>query len=262
MAAWASGGVQHRPPASCAYTAGLLSTASVLFGMDPAEILETECQNRGDDRCVYEVRWDPSSSPDADPRRRVEYLETRLGALTERLDSFQATANEIVATDIDAVLEAVARRAGLAVRAPRYLLAVSFDRDEVRLHHQGFDDEGEAGALAREILSEHPDDCNGSRLIVDVTSRGRRFGRLAALYPQGARFFPGERRLLEAYAANAAAALEPAAALDEARRRNRTANALLALASFLAEVTTSEEVARRLAEAVPSVVECTHSAVL
>jgi diguanylate cyclase (GGDEF)-like protein len=262
VCAWPTGGLRQRPPTSCAYTAGLLSQASPLFGMDPAEVVETQCQSRGDDVCVYEVRWDPSSSPEADPQRRMEYLEAQLAALTERLDSLQDTANEIVATDIDAVLEAVTRRAGLAIRAPRYLLAVSFDRDDLRLHHHGFDDEGEAGAVAREVLAEQPDDCGGSRLIVDVTSRGRRFGRLAALYPEGARFFPAERRLLEAYAANAAAALEPAAALDEARRQNRTSHALLTLASSLAEVTTSAEVARRLAEVVPSVVECGRAAVL
>jgi diguanylate cyclase (GGDEF)-like protein len=262
VAAWGSGGIRRRPPASCAYAAGLMSTASVLFGMDPAEVVETHCQNRGDERCIYEVRWDPSSSPEADPRRRVDYLETRLSALTERLESLQDTASEIISTDIDAVLEAVARRAGLAIRAPRHLLAVTFDRDDLRLHHQGFDDEREALTVAREVLADQPDDCNGSRLIVDVTSRGRRYGRLAALYPEGARFFPAERRLLEAYAANAAAALEPAAALDEARRQNRTARALLTLAASLAEVTSSDEVARRLADAVPSVVECGHSAVL
>jgi diguanylate cyclase (GGDEF)-like protein len=262
VAAWPTGGLQQRHPVSCAYTAGLLSCASVLFGMDPAEVVETECQSRDDERCVYEVRWDPSSTPEADPQRRVDYLEAQLAALTERLDSLQDTANEIVSTDIDAVLEAVTRRAGLAIRAPRYLLAVSFDGDDLRLHHQGFDDEREARAVAEEVLADHPHDRNGSRLIVDVTSRGRRFGRLAALYPEGARFFPAERRLLEAYAANAAAALEPAAALDEARRQNRTAHALLTLASSLAEVTTSDEVARRLADVVPSVVECGHAAVL
>jgi diguanylate cyclase (GGDEF)-like protein len=262
VAAWNTGGLRRRPPASCAYSAGLLSQASKLFGMEPAQVVETECQNRGHARCIFEVRWDPRSSPEADPERRVAYLETQLAGLTERFDALQATANELVATDVEAVLGAVLRRAAVAIRAPRYLLAVSLEGDVVRLHHQGFDDEAEARAVAAEILTEQPDDCGGSRLIVDVTSRGRRFGRLAALSQAGTRFFPAERRLLEAYAANAAAALEPAAALDDARRQNRTARALLTLASSLAEVTTSDEVARRLADAVPSVVECGHSAVL
>lgn len=262
VAAWNTGGLRRRHPASCAYSAGLLSQASKLFGMEPADVVETECQSRGHERCVFEVRWDPSSSPEADPERRVAYLDSQLAGLAERFDALQATAMELVATDVDKVLDAVLRRAAVAIRAPRYLLAVSLDPTDLHLHHQGFDEEAEARAVADEILADYPDDHAGSRLIVDVTSRGHRFGRLAALYPEGARFFPAERRLLEAYAANAAAALEPAAALEEARRQNRTSHALLTLASSLAEVTTSDEVARRLAEAVPSVVECSHSAVL
>ena len=142
------------------------------------------------------------------------------------------------------------------------MLAVTLDHDDLRLHHQGFESEADARAVAAEILADYPDDRGGARLIVDVTSRGRRFGRVAALNEEGSRFFPAERRLLEAYAANAAAALEPVAALEEARRQNRTSHALLTLASSLAEVTTSDEVARRLADAVPSVVECAHAAVL
>ena len=112
VAAWPTGGLRRRPPAACAYSAGLLSQASKLFGMDPAEVTETQCQSRGGDRCVYEVRWDPSSSPEADPERRVAYLESQLNGLNERFDSLQATAMELVATDVEAVLDAVLRRAG------------------------------------------------------------------------------------------------------------------------------------------------------
>ena len=262
VAAWPTGSLRLRPPTACAYSVGLLSQASKLFGMDPAEVTETECQNRGDERCVFEVRWDPSSTPDGDPERRVAYLESQLNGLNERFDSLQATVMELVSTDVDTVLEAVLRRAANGIRAPRYLLAVTLDRDDVRLHHRGFHNEAEARVAADEILADYPDDHGGAHLIVDVISRGHRFGRLAALYEEGARFFPAERRLLEAYAANAAAALEPIAALEEARRENRTSRALLTLASSLAQATTSEEVAHRLADAVPSVVECAHAAVL
>jgi diguanylate cyclase (GGDEF)-like protein len=263
ITAWAAAGLR-RDPVLCAFTAGLVSQAPVLFGMDPAVVIETQCQDRGDERCVFEVRWDPSSSPEvADPARRVAYLEAQLGTLTERFEALQETASELVSTEgVDQLLAAITRRAGLAVRATRYLLAVSLGPRDLRLHHQGFDDEPQARRAAEEVLAEHPDDHNGSRLIVDVASRGQRFGRLVALYPDGVRFFPAERRLLEAYAANAAAALGAATALEEARTENRTARALLALASSLATVGTSVEVARRLAEIVPSVVGCEHAAVL
>ena len=63
VAAWPVGGLRRRPPTACAYTVGLLSQASKLFGMAPADVTEIECQNRGGTRCIYEVRWDHSRQP-------------------------------------------------------------------------------------------------------------------------------------------------------------------------------------------------------
>jgi diguanylate cyclase (GGDEF)-like protein len=261
-ATWAIGR-SARHPAFCAYTGGLISRAPVLFGMDPATVVETKCQGRGDERCVYEARWDPDVSPDTDLQRRVAHLESQLGMMTERSEALQATARELASTEgVDAVLAAIARRAGAAVRAPRYVLAVNAGAGETRLHHHGFPNEAEAREVADQILAQQPEATGEAWLVVDVVSGSRHFGRLAALYPDGGRFFPTERRLLEAYAANAGAALNVVTALDEARRQNRTARALLDLASSLAEVGNSQEVAERLAHAIPTVVGCRHAAVL
>ncbi|MBV8950042.1 MAG: diguanylate cyclase [Actinobacteria bacterium] len=252
-----------RHPALCSYTAGLISSAPVLFGMDPATVTETSCQGRGDDRCIYEARWDPGTSPDADLQRRVAHLESQLGVLAERFEALQATARELATVDgVDASLAAIARRAGAAVRAPRYVLAVDMGAGGLRLHHHGFPNEHEAHEVAEELLAETPAARHESWLVVDVVSGDRHFGRLAALYPDGVRFFPAERTLLEAYAANAGTALNVVSALDEARRQNRTARALLDLASSLAEGGNSREVAERLAQAIPAVVGCVHAAVL
>ena len=42
----------------CDYTAGLLSIGPMLFGLDAAQVVEEQCQLRGDERCVYRVTWD------------------------------------------------------------------------------------------------------------------------------------------------------------------------------------------------------------
>jgi diguanylate cyclase (GGDEF)-like protein len=163
---------------------------------------------------------------------------------------------------VEDVLTAIARRAANAVQATRHLLVVSLGHDDVRVHAQGFANDEEARRIADELLVEEPDDRGGSRLIVDIVSGDRRFGRLAAMYPQGAQFFPAERRILEAYAATAGAALNVATALEEARRQNQTARALLSLASSLAEARTVDAVAERLAEAIPAVVDCRRATVM
>jgi diguanylate cyclase (GGDEF)-like protein len=248
----------RRHPLFCQYTAGVLSQAPVLFGLDAATVEELECQTKGDDRCLYRVTWRSDAGDDDDLFRRIALLEAELSATTTRLESLEATASELVsAGTVGEVLETVTRRVALTVRAPRYVLAVRLcPGGVVHVRHQGFDDEEAATAVASELLDDEPDDRGGSRLIVDVASSRQHFGRLAALYPDGMRFFPREQRLLDAYANHAAAVLDTAVALDEARRRNETARALLALGRALADVVSSEEVAGRVAAAVPAVVSC------
>jgi len=227
--------------------------------LDALPIFEQlECQMRCDGRCLYRVTWDPDACEDADLQERITRLEAELAATTTRLESLQATAAELVsAGTVDEVLEAVTRRVAHAVRAPRYVLAVRLgEAGTLHVRHQGFEDDAAAATVAEELLADVPDDRSGSRLIVDVASARHFFGRLAALYPDGMRFFPHEQRLLDAYANHAAAVLDTAVALDVARRRNGTARALLGLGRALADVGSSDEVAARVAAAVPAIVSC------
>lgn len=144
----------------------------------------------------------------------------------------------------------------MAVRAPQYLLIAQLPGDSApRVHHVGFTPE-EADAAAYEVLHCDPSRLEGSCLVVDIESARGHFGRLAAFYPEKYRFLPQERSLLMAYAGHAAAALETAAALDEARDRNTTLSALLALGRVLAEESTRNDVAQRLADALPEIVRC------
>ena len=254
LAAWNTNG-QPRTRQSCNVTVGVLSQAPPLFGMPPARIEQLECEADGDARCLYRVTWDPTSVR-SDPWLQVELLERELASMTTRFERLQETAADLVSVeDIETTLARITRRAGLAVRAHRYLLAVRIrPGDAPRVHHSGLDEEEVEGIAADLLDGTLVDD--SSRLVVDVASHRRHYGRLAAFYPTGMEFFAEERQLLDAYARHAAAALEMAAALDEARRRDRSARALLDLAKSLAEVTTPDEVARRLVEAVPSIVDC------
>ena len=257
-----TGGGVSRHRCFCLFTEGLLSQATPLFGLPAATVVELECQTRGDGRCLYGVSWDPGASADDDLARKCEHLETELKALAARFEALQATATELVtAATVDDLLASVTRRAGLAVRAPRHLLAVRLTpASSLRVHHSGFASDEEARDAADRLLAAEPDESE-SRLVVDVATVRNSFGRIAALYPDGARFFPQERRLLEAYAGHVAAALEAAASLEGARRESATARALLDLGRALGDIASPEEVAERLVVAMGPVVACDQATV-
>jgi diguanylate cyclase (GGDEF)-like protein len=254
----------------CDYTRGAIAEFPVLFGMERAEVDEVECQARGDRRCLLRVTWDPTSSLGRALDEEVADLRAQVRALTARYEALEAVAAELAgARDVDVVLETVIQRAGMAVRAPRYLLAVRLPNDrDWRVHAVGFDP-AEARRAAQDVLacaSGHPHDptspSNDHTLVVDVASAHTTFGKLAAFSAPGLRFLPAERSLLAAYASHAAAALETAAALDEARERNETLSSLLALGTAVAEATTVREVARRIAESLPGIVASCEAHVL
>jgi diguanylate cyclase (GGDEF)-like protein len=255
----ATGDSSHgRHPLMCEFTKGILSQTSVLFGLAPARVHETQCQARGAPCCTYEIEWGEAELGDAD---RAEQLEAQVARLTRQLDSVLSTATELLAADdVETVLGRIARRAGSAVRAPRYVLAVRVSDDvPMAVSQKGFSDD-EAAIVAAELLGDGGD--QPGRLVVDVTSTRRHYGRLAALFPNDQGFFAQERRLLEIYANYAAAVLDMAVALEESKRRDNTARALLQLAGRMAKVGTRIEVAGRLAEAIPEIVGAPQSAVL
>ena len=110
----------------CNWTQGLLSQTTMLFGLPPANVEQSECVLQGDSHCVYTVTWDKDlAALRADPAEHVTALEAQLATMTESLESVYATAGELIAGgDLDTVLARVTERAATAVRAPRYLLAV------------------------------------------------------------------------------------------------------------------------------------------
>jgi diguanylate cyclase (GGDEF)-like protein len=241
----------------CDWAQGLMSQATVLFGLQPATVQESTCQARGEAECLYEVTWDASLAAKmaTSPAEHITALESQLGAMSARLESVYATATDLIAdTDLDSVLARITERAATAVRAPRFLLALRPHEDSgMRCLHSGFH-ESEAIELAELLLESPLEELPTTWLAADVSSTRRDYGRLVAI--SDSMFFPQERALLELYARYAATALDGATALAEAQRGHEEASALLALARALADAGTSDEVAARLAEAVPTVVDC------
>ena len=245
----------------CEFTVGILSIIPTVFDLAPATVTQSECQARGAERCVYTLTWDPERVAGlSEDEQRIQRLENQLDSVQANLNALRNTAADIVsATDVDTALELVTRRAGGAVRATRYLLAVQMPAEtRLRIHSSGMRPE-EAEALAPTLPDRTSD---GSMIVAEVASGVRRYGTLAAILPDSATFFAQEQQLLRAYAGYAASLLDTAWAIEDARRKNETARALLDLSHALAELAAPEEVAQRLASAVLQVVDCDKSAVL
>jgi diguanylate cyclase (GGDEF)-like protein len=245
-----------RHPDHCAWTQGLLSQPTVLFGLPPATVEHEECAALGAPSCRYRITWPADPSAGAAPSEgQLDALRAQLEATRERLGSMFATASDLIgADDVADVLARITDRAAVEVRAPRYLLAVQIrPGGERHCHHKGFA-AGEVEATADRILAGGalPD----SWLVVPVRSNRRDYGRLLAAYDSGRHFFEQERELLEVYARYAASALDSATALLEAKDQHEQSSTLLQLARALAAAGTSGEIASRLADALPLVVDC------
>ena len=241
----------------CDWTAGLMSQPPVLFGLPPAQVHESSCEARGDEECRFEITWDAEGAARAaDPQQLITALETQLGAMSDRLQSMYATARDLIEfDDLDAALARITERAATAVRAPKYVLAVRTGPDaQLHVHHRGFRDE-DAAEAARALLDDSDGTQTKGNLVADVASASRYYGRLMAASPAGA-FFPHERELLDVYARFAATVLDAATAFDEARRRDEQSRALLELSRAIAVAGTRDEVAQRLADTVPAIVDC------
>jgi diguanylate cyclase (GGDEF)-like protein len=240
-----------RFPALCDYTAGLLARVPSLFDLPEADVVEVQCETRGDPQCLFRLVWPPAGSvPVADA------VDRAYAAISGRFEGLRDTVADLISgDDVDTVLARIAGRAGLAVRAPRHLLAIRAGVDgEVRVHHRGFTD-AEAADDAVRLLSDDIHDRGQSWLVADVASSRRHYGRLAAVHVHGAAFFPEEQAVLSAYARLAAAALDAATAVDDARREAAVAHTLLNLAAELASTVSVSAVAQRIADAVPRLVD-------
>ena len=245
-------------PEFCSFQAGLHSLVPRLFGYPPAEVTEEQCECRGDPSCVFRASWEPVD----ELTRRAELVEFRAQLLESRLAELQRTVADLVSLDdLEGVLTGVLASAARVVTAPAFVLALEgLPAASETVYARGISRD-HASELAAQLLGGDRG-ADGGRLVVEVTSSRRRYGRLAAVRDHGGQFLPGEAAVLDAYARVAAAALDSAASLDEARREAARSRALLELSASWAEIHGIDEMATRLARAVPEVVDCDRSVVV
>ena len=245
-------------PIFCRYVVGIYGELPTLFGCFGTAI-ESQCQLDGAPHCRFEIRWqqDPRTvAPDLD------VANARADLTLDRLERLRAMAAELARCDTTPeALDRITEQAGSAVGAPRFLLAVTLDDYAPQsVHHIGFPDDVDVTGLT-DSLTVGVDPDGGDVLLVPFASARRHYGHLAAVLPPGPTFTDVDRRLLEGYAAHAAASLDVIVALDDARRHRDTSGALLELARALTEVTTIDEMVSRLATAALPVLACTTSSI-
>jgi diguanylate cyclase (GGDEF)-like protein len=245
-----------RSPDHCAWTTGLLAAGPILYGLDYATVEHLECAACGAPKCVYRISWRDQRRDPGSEGQEVAVLRQQLEGLQERFKGLFAAASDLIAADdISDILGRLANRAALEVRAPRYVLAAQLSPNgEVHCHQRGFAP-AELRAHVDRLLDPSDQEFPKSWLVVPVRSDRRNYGRLVAAFESDTSFFPQERELLEIFARYAASALDGAAALAAAQRQYDQTSALLKLARALASAGTSHEVAQRLAEALPLVVD-------
>ncbi|MEY2461713.1 MAG: hypothetical protein QOG30_3543, partial [Acidimicrobiaceae bacterium] len=241
----------------CQYAIGLLSVTPRLFGYPPATVVEEECQCLGAPECRLRVTWKPVD----ELARRAEELELRVQVLQRSLDALQVTVGDLVSgEDLEEVLARIIISAARAVRAPAFVLAIDTGiATSQRVYSDGVTPD-EAARIADELLLGQLR-TGAQCLVVELASPRCTYGRLAALKPDG-EFFPQELATLQAYGRLAAAALDSAAALEETQTQATRAEALLALSSALADIASTEGMAQRIAQAVPSVIDCDRAIVV
>ena len=255
-------GYQHSR-LDCEYAQGLFAAVPGLFGLPPATIEHVECESDGFPACVYRVGWKRYRRLPLPLVRRAASVSTELevAGLRAQIHELQHAAADLVASDdVGTVLDRITDRAVAAVLAAGYLLVVTDPRDGGSVVRARGLTPGQTQVLAERVLAG--EDLGSSALVVDVSSARRRHGRLVALYGAGYEGQPDDEPLLRAYASHAAAALDLLTALEESRRQERRASALLTLAHELAAESDAVAVARVIASALPGVVGCDMASVM
>jgi diguanylate cyclase (GGDEF)-like protein len=257
----------------CDFTKGFLSETAGFFGSGLATITEPECQARGGRSCVYRLSWSDTSRPfatrgaagDPVPERELQSdsdLEDQTETLSGLLDEAYASAKDLLLVDgTRGLLDRIAARAARAVEAPRLVMVVQTPQGTERGVHSHGMSERDRARFSSELLRSDESSFGPDVVLVDIASERHGYGRLAAFAPPNG-FAPGARRILAAYAAYAATALDLVSTEERARKSNEASAALLDFSRALARDSTVDEVVTRLAGAVPVVVGSDRSTVM
>ncbi|HLY36041.1 MAG TPA: EAL domain-containing protein, partial [Candidatus Limnocylindria bacterium] len=235
----------------CWFFSGLHAVTPKMFGFPTGDVVEEQCQCDGAPACLFRIRWEAID----EPLRQAEESKRRVQMLEGRLEALQRTVGDIVAgEELGVVLTRITASAARAVPAPAYVLALeALNSAAQRVYAVGLD-EAHAARIADELLRDDGGP-QANRLTVDIVSKRRSYGRLAAISLEDHQFLPQESVILEGYGRLAAAALDSATALGDAR-------VLLELSTSLAEIVSTDELAAKIAKAAVAVVDCDRAVVV
>jgi diguanylate cyclase (GGDEF)-like protein len=241
-------------PEFCAFFAGLYAGIPTYFGFPAAEVVEEECQCRGDSACLFRLRWEED---DAGMSRGQNHdVHTKL--LEARLDQLKHMITDLASNErYEDVLQGIVRSALRAVLAGGAILVLEARTVSPRKVYSEGLTETEADSLAEDLLGGAG---RQGVIAVEVISAHRRYGVLA-IDERGGIFSSQAQSTLQTYAELAAAALDAAHAMEDARHQANTARVLLELSTSLAEVVGTEEMAAKVASAVPDIIDCDRVAV-
>jgi diguanylate cyclase (GGDEF)-like protein len=243
-------------PEFCDFAAVQYAVVPVVFNLPPGDVIEEECQCRGDSTCLFRLRWqhlDTDSSKVDLYRMRAELAETRLEQIQGMITNLAS--NERYE---EVLQECVASSLRTAIGAGGALLVLKPRAGSPRkIYSEGLT-ESEAESVADDLLAGTVG--SHSVVAVDVASARRHHGVLA-IDEGGGVFSSLSQSTLESYARLAAAALDTADALDEARHQANTAQVLLDLSTSLADIVSTQAMASKVAEAVPDIIDCDRAAV-
>ena len=220
------------------------------------------------------ARWeaaakDASGADDDRLRRKAEAeadrSRTEVARFERLLEGAASSTLDLLDHDIEQVVAHLAERAEQVLGADRYLLMIRAGAGlPLELHHRGLAPE-EARGLAADLWAGGPDDADGSRLVVDITSPLRRYGRIAEFVEPGrADAEPStatEERILHLFARYASNVLDVCTVLSDARRSDSTARTLLSFSEQLSGLTNLAQALQILADTVPVVTGCDQSTV-
>ena len=243
-------------PEYCTFVAQQYAMIPLFFGLPLGDVTEEECQAKGDDACLFRMRWaqvDEATS-------RAEYLEVRNQQLEARLEQLSDMITDLASNErYEDVLQGIVSSTMTAVFASGTVLALEPRMGHPRKIYSKGVTQAEAADIADDLLE------GGIRAkgltAVDVTSGRRHYGMLA-IGEHGGLFTSQSQTTLETHARLAAAALDAADALEEARHQATSAQALLHLSTSLAEIVSTEEMAEKVVRAVPDVIDCDRATLL
>jgi diguanylate cyclase (GGDEF)-like protein len=242
-------------PEFCEFASGQYELIPMFFGLPPARVIEENCQCRGDDACLFRVIWEEVD----EEASRTEYLEMHAQLLEARLEQLQAMVTDLASNErYEDVLQGIVGSSLRAVGAGGVLLALEPRSGSPRkVYFEGLTNV-EADSIADDLLE------GGVGLAdidtVEVVSARRHYGVLA-IGEHGGLFTSQSRSTLETYGRLAAATLDAADAMEDARHQAVTAQALLDLSTTLAEIVSTGEMASKVARAVPDIIDCDRAAV-